>query len=91
LDQLSRATDPSKEALEQLEFLLETRPLARKAFGAELVRLRRFAALVRANEYYLPKKLKHELEAMPKTKSFDHLVALADSKGDPQPELDLTT
>jgi hypothetical protein len=91
LDQLSRAADPSKEELEQLMFQLETSEVARKAFGAELVRLRKLATLARANAYYLPKKLKQELEAMPKTKSFDHLVALADAKGEPQPELDLTS
>lgn len=90
LDTLSRATDPSAEELEQLAFQLESSPIARKAFGAELVRLRKFAAVARANEYYLPKKLKHELEAMPKTKSFDHLVALADAKREPQPEVDVT-
>ena len=91
LDQLSRDAEPSKEALERLEYELETSAVARKAFGAELVRLRRLHGLAMAKKRDLPRKLQEALDSMPRAKSFDHLVALADAKNEPQPELDLIT
>lgn len=89
LDQLSRATDPSKENLEQLVFQLETSAVAREAFAAEVFRLRGLRDECHSNKSRLPKPVRDELErACPKTKSFDHLVALADAGEAPQPELE---
>jgi hypothetical protein len=91
LDQLSRATDPTKETLEQLLFELETSPIAREVFAAEVFRLRALKHECHSNKSRLPKPVRDELErAAPRTKSFDHLVALADAGLAPEPELDHT-
>jgi hypothetical protein len=90
LDQLSRDADPAQEALEHLTYELETSAIARKAFGAELIRLRALRDACRGSRGRLPRAIAERLEACQKAKSFDHLVALADSRNEPQPELDLT-
>lgn len=91
LDFLSRTTDPDKEALEQLMFMLETSPIARKAFGAEMVRNRQFAALCRSRKRDLPHKIAEALEDLaPKTPSFDILVARAEQRGEEPPQLELS-
>jgi hypothetical protein len=90
LDFLSRTTDPDKEALEQLMFMLETSPIARKAFGAELVRSRQFATLCRSRKRDLPKKIAEALEDLtPRSPSFEILVARAEQRGEEPPQLEL--
>lgn len=74
LDEMSRSTDPSKEALEQLAFELETSELARQAFGAELVRLRQFAALAKTNKRALPPRLRDAIEKLPHARSFEQYL-----------------
>lgn len=89
LDFLSRTADPDQEALEQLMFMLETSPIARKAFGAELVRHRKLAALCRGRKRDLPAKIAEALEDLaPKTPSFDILLARAEQRGE-APQLEL--
>jgi hypothetical protein len=91
LDQLSRATDLSAEERQRMSFLLETSPLERETFIAELQRLRGLKAECHANKGRLPKTVREELDrAAPKTKGYDHLVALADAGLAPEPELDAT-
>lgn len=91
LDQLSRATDLSAEERLRMAFLLETSPLERETFIAELQRLRGFKATCHSNAWKLPKPVRDELDrAAPKTKGFDHLVALAEAGLAPAPELDAT-
>ena len=90
LDQLSRATDPTEEERARLDYELETRPLARAAFVAEVTRLRALRDLCHRHKARLPAAVREQLEAAcPKTKGFDHLVALADAKDEPHPEVDL--
>lgn len=90
LNELCRSVDPSREALERLDFELETSAIARKAFGRRHVQLRQLEALARANYKRLPPKLQQALDAMPRTKSFAELIAQAERTGEPAPELDLT-
>jgi hypothetical protein len=89
LDQLSRATDPTKETMAQLVYQLETSAIAREAFAAEVFRLRALRDECHGNKSRLPKPVREELErACPKTKSFDHLMSLAAAGLAPEPELD---
>jgi hypothetical protein len=80
LDEMSRSTDPGKEALEQLAFELEQSELARQAFGAELVRLRQIVALARANKRALPPKLREAIDRMPHARTFEQLLAHAEAE-----------
>lgn len=90
LDQLSRSTDPDKEALEQLMYLLETSPIVRKAFGAEMVRNRKFAALCRAKKRDLPNKVADALEQLAdRATSFEILCARAERAGEPLPQREM--
>lgn len=90
LDFLSRTADPDKEALEQLMFMLETSAIARKAFGAELVRHRQLAALCRSRKRDLPNKIAEALEDLaPRSPSFEILVARAERRGEAPPQLEL--
>lgn len=85
LDEMSRSTDPSAEALMQLEHELASSDVARKAFGAELVRMRKVLAIARHNKARLPKAVREALEQLPRSKNYDMLVAAAEARGEPQP------
>jgi hypothetical protein len=78
LDEMSRSTDPSKEALEQLAFELESSPIARQAFGAELVQLRQIVALAKSNRRALPPRLRDAIDKLARARSFEQLVERID-------------
>lgn len=90
LDMLSRSIDPDQEALSQLMFLLETSEIARKAFAAEMVRNRKFAALCRSRKRDLPNKVNEALEQLAdRSPSFEILCARAERAGEPLPQKEL--
>jgi hypothetical protein len=91
LDHLSRTADLDLEARQQLAYQLETSDVARQAFVAETVRDRKLIALLKKHKDRLPRAVSEALERdFPRVKSFEELCAIADRKGEPQPELELT-
>jgi hypothetical protein len=90
LNEMSRSTDPSREAREHLEYELEHgTAITRRAFVAELLRLRRYTELSRAARTRLPPRIRDELALVTKAKSYEHLVALATGKGADEPPANL--
>lgn len=86
LDEMSRSANPRAEALQQLEYELESSAVARQAFGAELLRLRQFRDTVNRNKRSLPWRLREALNSLPRPRSFAELCAIADRLGEPRPE-----
>jgi hypothetical protein len=92
LDEMSRSTDPRQEAQRLLEYELEHgSPITRRAFIAELLRARRYIDLTRAARTRLPVRIREELDRTTKAKNFEHLVALAEAKGDAPPDAEILT
>ena len=89
LDEMSRATDPREEAIQQLLYEIEHGdPITRRAFVAEIVRNRRAVEAVRRHVRRLPPAAQGAVRDAVKAKSFEHLVALAESRGEAPPELE---
>lgn len=90
LNELARSVDPSAEALERLMYELEHSPIVRKAFAAEMVRNRQFAALCRDRRRDLPKKVNEALDTLAdRSPSFEILRARAERAGEASPQLEL--
>lgn len=79
LDEMSRSSHPSQEAQEQLAYELQSSELARRAFAAELVQLRQFRDLARANRRALPPRLQGAVDRLLRARDFEHLVALGEA------------
>lgn len=85
LDELSRSTSPRAEALQQLEYELETSAVARRAFAAELLRLRALRDTAARLKRRVPYPVQQKLALAERARNFAHLVELAEQRDDVAP------
>jgi hypothetical protein len=81
LNEMAQSTNPTQEARDRLEYELGSSDLARKAFVADLVALRQFRDLARANKRSLPPRVRDALDRLIRARDYDHLVEICEQHG----------